>query len=1019
MEFIGGKYLYDVNNRLDDRGRVYQGTDIDSGQPVAIKRERADEAHTLKNEAHVYHELSGGVGIPFVLSASDIKDDDGFLVMEPLGPDLQSLFNMYGREFSLKTLPLIADQLISRVEYIHSRSFIHGDITPKHLAVGRGVDKNQVYVISFGRAKYYRDPRSHEHKSYLENEQRACSIPYMSIHAHKGITPSRRDDMEAVGNVLLYLNLGSLPWGKLDIDVGLDVIEEMKISIEKSCPDALAEILVYFKHVRSLKFDEKPNYSYLRKIFRDLHERQFFRNDYLFDWVVDRPAAIDVQRRFNNDKTTKEQLQQLCDSTQTLSIQEAVPGEPSLTEILDRINSILLSQEEEISNEYWKLRNEDPSTIEWRYFVGDVGSLLYQMWANRPSSISYLLDFARTAYRRFTVALDYAPELRAAWFESLGRLSQYTMCAVTELESRDLHARIADYWYWKAAALNPGTGRIQHHLAVTSRPDVLKQLFFHLKALISVQPYPWTRETIKSLFAGLPQMATSFPADRQALIVFVETHSLLFRGEDNYLFIQHANKFLSQLDEFASIPGNGFREQGVYIVASNYAAIFGYGHDDSEMLTIFGMAKPIVEHRAQNIKNSSQDVSLASQLAFATLSILLKLQDHGAALPSVHFSLAFLWCLAMVPRAMDQIQAYVPWKQLAEYLNMLITPDIDMSEIENAEFPRNDFGPVPQFAEDFFIRGFCWSQPFYSQGFFRDLEEGREYDIGFPPVKFSREKRCLRLGTELAKCERWLKYNSEECKFGTTQFANTVQDFSRLFRYPTAIKECPLVLRSLIKAHGILFNGGDDSTFDKSAKQFWTGFDTHMTLVDSNFQEQGIFILASNYTAIFDYGSPPDHRAPHFAFATLNVVLRRWDNAAGLDDADSLDDVAILDDTASLEVMLPSLYISLAFLWCTVQAGNMTHISQHVPWIRIANVLNKLIRLDRRKERYMQQPSSPWHLKEDDLIRGLSWSGKCFDRIANGDEAWTEGVSATGLRIKRCLWLGKELARDGLLLSYS
>jgi hypothetical protein len=88
------------------------------------------------------------------------------------------------------------------------------------------------------------------------------------------------------------------------------------------------------------------------------------------------------------------------------------------------------------------------------------------------------------------------------------------MYAVTGLESRRLHAHIADYWYWKAAALNPGTGRIQHHLAVTSRPDVLKQLFFYLKALISVQPYTWTRETIKSLFAGLPQMATCLPADR-------------------------------------------------------------------------------------------------------------------------------------------------------------------------------------------------------------------------------------------------------------------------------------------------------------------------------------------------------------------------------------------------------------------------------------------------------------------------------------------------------------------------
>lgn len=711
--------------------------------------------------------------------------------MELLGPDLESLFNKCNRKFSLKTVLLLADQLISRIEYIHSRSVIHRDITPEHLAVGRREGDNQVHVISFGLAKYYRDPWSHLHESDRENEECACTIPYMSIHAHRDVRLSRRDDMESLGYVLLYLSRGSLPWEELDIDEQLDEIEELKISIEESCPDALAEIFVYFEHVRSLKFDEKPNYSYLRKIFRDLLERQSFQNGYLFDWVVDRhPAAIDVQRRFNDDKTTEEQLQQLCDSfTQTLSIEEAVPGEPSLVERLGHINSILLSQEK-ISAERWKLRNEDPSTIEWRYFVGDVGSLLYTyckllLWLNhptasdkmreiastvpsrmwnhiyklldlmrneRPSPMSHLLDFARTAYRCLTVALDYAPQLRVIWFQCLGDLSRYNMAMLAEagdMAPRLLHDGIADYWYKKAADLNPETGRIQHHFGVLSRPDVLKQLFHYLKALISVQPFIETRETIKSLFTG--QTATHYPADRQALIVFVEAHGLLFRRQDDFLFVQHANKFLSQLERLASVTGNAFHDQGVYIVASNYAAIFGYGHDNSEMPRIFDRAKHMVEHPAQDIMSSSKEISLASQLAFATLSIILDLQDWGAALPSVHFSLAFLWCLAMVPRAMDQIQAYVPWKKLAEYLNMLITPDTDMSEIENAEFPRNDFGPVPQFAEDFYIRGFSWSQSYYPQGFFCDLGEDREHEIEFPPVAFSRKKRCLWLGTKLAK----------------------------------------------------------------------------------------------------------------------------------------------------------------------------------------------------------------------------------------------------------------------------
>lgn len=181
--------------------------------------------------------------------------------------------------------------------------------------------------------------------------------------------------------------------------------------------------------------------------------------------------------------------------------------------------------------------------------------------------------------------------------------------------------------------------------------------------------------------------------------------------------------------------------------------------------------------------------------------------------------------------------------------------------------------------------------------------------------------------------------------------------------------------------------------------------DTHMSLVGSDFREQGIFILASNYAAIFDYGSPPDARAPHFAFATLDVILRRS------------------NDAASLEVMMPSIYLSLAFLWCMARAPeNVTHINPHVPWLRIANVLNELIQLDNSKEPYMQQPGSSQHLEEDDYIRDLSWSGiyysqNHFHEMVDSDKAWVKGLSATGLRIKRCLWLGKALARVGLCFS--
>jgi serine/threonine protein kinase len=66
-------------------------------------------------------------------------------------------------------LPLAFFQ-ISRVEYVHSRSFIHRDIKPDNFLMGLGKKANQVHIIDFGLAKKYRDPKTHVHIPYCENK---------------------------------------------------------------------------------------------------------------------------------------------------------------------------------------------------------------------------------------------------------------------------------------------------------------------------------------------------------------------------------------------------------------------------------------------------------------------------------------------------------------------------------------------------------------------------------------------------------------------------------------------------------------------------------------------------------------------------------------------------------------------------------------------------------------------------------------------------------------------------------
>ncbi|KAL5757449.1 hypothetical protein ACOSP7_020060 [Xanthoceras sorbifolium] len=288
---VGNKFRLGRKIGSGSFGEIYLGTNIQTNEEVAIKLENVKTKHPqLHYESKLYKLLQGGIGVPNV-KWFGVEGDYNVLVIDLLGPSLEDLFNFCSRKLSLKTVLMLADQMINRVEFVHSKSFLHRDIKPDNFLMGLGRHANKVYVIDFGLAKRYRDTATHQHIAYRENKNLTGTARYASMNTHLGIEQSRRDDLESLGYVLMYFLRGSLPWQGLKAGTKkqkYEKISEKKVStsIEALCRGYPTEFASYFHYCRSLRFDDKPDYAYLKRLFRDLFIREGFQFDYVFDWTI-------------------------------------------------------------------------------------------------------------------------------------------------------------------------------------------------------------------------------------------------------------------------------------------------------------------------------------------------------------------------------------------------------------------------------------------------------------------------------------------------------------------------------------------------------------------------------------------------------------------------------------------------------------------------------------------------------------------------------------------------------------
>ena len=284
-------------------GDIYSGSVISSGEPIAIKLEVSSPSPSplfslipqavdakkpqLEWEFKIYRCLAGSVGIPNAYYFG-CEGDYNVMVMDMCGKSLEDLFCRCGRRFGLKTTLMIADQLICRMEIMHAKNHIHRDIKPDNFVIGRGKHSKLIYVIDLGLAKRFRDADTRKHIPFKEGLHLFGSARYMALDVHLGREQSRKTDMESLGYTILYFVQGRLPWQGFK-DEGHDKYEKIRqvkagLTSDQLCKDLPVEFALYFDHVKSLGFEDRPDYDYLKRLFRDLFYHEGFEFDSVYDW---------------------------------------------------------------------------------------------------------------------------------------------------------------------------------------------------------------------------------------------------------------------------------------------------------------------------------------------------------------------------------------------------------------------------------------------------------------------------------------------------------------------------------------------------------------------------------------------------------------------------------------------------------------------------------------------------------------------------------------------------------------
>lgn len=284
-------------------GTVYKALNLNDNKHYALKLEDGNaDIPQLENEYTVYSQLDYKT-IPKIFYFG--KDNKAYyLTMTLLGPSLSNILAKT-RTFSLKSVCMIGISMVQTLRHIHSKEYIYRDMKPENILT----NGRSLFLIDYGMCKRY--AIHNKHIKFIDGKILTGTARYASINTHKCYEQSRRDDMEGLMYVLIYMLRGDLPWMGVPAPTRKEKYAKIGDIKMNTTPSRLCNDLEggkYFvkilNYIKKLAFEEEPDYGYIIATFKRAMEKNGLKNDGKYDWCKDEPGLEKKENGSTKDEKT-------------------------------------------------------------------------------------------------------------------------------------------------------------------------------------------------------------------------------------------------------------------------------------------------------------------------------------------------------------------------------------------------------------------------------------------------------------------------------------------------------------------------------------------------------------------------------------------------------------------------------------------------------------------------------------------------------------------------------------------